>query len=280
MKVFRNIVSVSAMALVAVVGMTTAASAAPVFTVQMSSAPNAFGSPNWNGYVANGLNSLENGLGNVGGSRATNAAAYEVAGATINYSDVVVSNFNSWLGVANPSGAGAAEYGHRMHAGLRITSAGVNNRFTLEQLNFNMWSTDSSNSLAFSGNFVGLNYNGLTRYGIDYGGDGVKGGGDDTVFTTGNGTTLVNELVYIGVGNAFDASFELGPTNQDKLDSVFAYIASEGQFDVNCTYWLVSSDGSTVLGSGTDSVRIVPAPSAAVALGLGGLCAARRRRSR
>ena len=50
---------------------------AVVMNVFVSPAPNVFGSPSWDGYVANALNSLENNLGNVG-DRGLDPTAYEI----------------------------------------------------------------------------------------------------------------------------------------------------------------------------------------------------------
>ena len=49
-----------------VLGIATTSFATVTLDVYASSAPNAFGSPSWGGYVVNALNSLENGLGNIG----------------------------------------------------------------------------------------------------------------------------------------------------------------------------------------------------------------------
>lgn len=177
------------------------AQAGLIMTVELSSAPNAFGSPSWNSYVNNALFALENGLTTQGGSRATTPTAYEQLGSTFVAGDVMVTSYNSWRGDASPTGAFASEYGNRIHGGLHIVGTG-GTRFRLEDLTFDMSSGDAGNALAYTGDFIGFNYS-ATRYGISYGGDGVKGGGDDTVYTSGNGLTYVDELVYVGVGNAF-----------------------------------------------------------------------------
>lgn len=271
----RSIVSSVVFSAVALLGVNAPAQADISMTVYPSSAPNVFGSSSWNAYRLNALNSIQNGLGNIG-DRNSDPTAYEIAGAKIDPGDVIVSGFNSWRGVAGPAAPFNNEFGNRMHFGLHIVGGGANPQFRLADLAFNMSSGDSFNSLAFVGNFVGLDYS-LNRFGIDYGADRVLGGGDDVTYTTGNGLSLVDEIVYVGVGNAFDASFEVGMTNQDKLDSVIAYINNEGPFDISCTYTLNNPNGG-FLADGSGSV-IVPAPGAAALLGLGGIVASRRRRA-
>ena len=258
-----------------IVGLVGSAQADLTFTVRPSSAPNAFGSPSWATYAANALNSLGNGLGNIG-DRNTDPTAYEIAGAYIEPGDVTVSGFSSWRGVAGPASPFTAEYGNRMHFGLSIVGGGTNPQFRLNDLAFNMASGDSANSLVFSGNFAGLGYN-ANRYGVDFGADRVLGGGDDIVYTAGNGMSLVDKIVYVGVGNAFDATFEPG-TDQDKIDSVASYINSEGPFGIACTYTLYSPNGDELGGSG--AMVIVPSPglaSLALAAGTIGLTTRRRR---
>ena len=274
MRRILNWVSVVSLTLVTVLGGVKTASADFTFTVAPSSAPNAFGSPSWGPYVANALNSLQNGSGSTG-DLDTDPTAYEVTGAVIELGDVVVSGFSSWRGVAGQPSPFNGEYGNRLHFGLRITGGGSEPQFRLNDLAFDMSSGDSGNSLVFAGNFAGFNYS-ATRYGIDYGADRMPGGGDDTVYNSGNGLSLVDEIVYVGVGNAFDASFEPGPTDQDKLDSVFYYIDSESPFNIACTYTLFAPDGVTELG-GAGARVMVPGPASCALLG-GLLVIAKRRR--
>jgi hypothetical protein len=225
--------------------------------------------------TTNALNSLSNNLGNIG-NRNTDPTAYEIAGPTIQPGDVVVSGFSSWRGVANSPAPFNAEYGNRMHFGLSIVGGGTNPQFRLNDLAFDMHSGDPGDSMVFTGNFAGLNYS-ATRFGIDFGPNRIEGGGDDTVYNAGNGLSLVDKIVYVGVGNAFDATFEPGATDQDKMNSAIAYINSEAPFNITCTYTIFAPNGTTVLGASTGSV-VVPTPGA-VSLGLiGTLCAFRRRR--
>lgn len=210
--------------------------------VHASSAPNAFGSPSWAGYVVNALQALENNL-STNGNRATDPTGYEHAPSQIPPGEIAVSSFNSWRGVVSPAAPFNNEYGNRMHFGLHAYGDGAT-KFRLEDLTFSFHSDDPWDSLLFTGDFVGFNYS-STRYGIDWV-DGIKGNGNDIVYTSGNGTTLVDEIVYVGVGNGWWPS---GGTPQDDMDDFFAWVASYGPINVSCAY--------SVLGfTGSDSVTL------------------------
>lgn len=240
----------------------TASAGTVTLDVNVSSAPNVFGSPSWSGYAVNALNSLENGLGDIG-DRSTAPTAYEVLTGSATPGDMMVTSFHSWRGMANPSGAFASELGNRLHGGLHVYGDGTT-RFALEDLNFHLHTSDGD-FLHFAGDFVGYSYNGTTRYGIDWGADRAKGGGDDVVYTSGNGTTLVDELVYVGVGNAYWPGGGPVPagTEQDEIDSMIAYIYGQAPLSVTFDYWITADDQQTHYGSAAVTVTAVPLPTAA-----------------
>lgn len=239
-----------------------------------SSAPNASGSPSWGAYASNAMYSIENALGTTG-DRTTNPAAYEVAGPIVDAGDFIVSSFKSWRGGLNPSGAFANELGNRMHFGLHAMGNGTA-QFRLADLTFSLTSSDvqagyPNGGLGFVGNFIGYSYTGTTRVGIDWGADRVRGTTDDIRYTSGNGTTLVDELVYVGVGNAFWPSPTGTQTNQDAMDSALAYVDAWSPFVITGQYWIQGNTGSA-------AVSTIPAPGAPVLLGMCGLLTLRRRR--
>jgi hypothetical protein len=251
--------------------------------VTASSAPNT-GTPVWNGYAANALYALENGL-STNGDRSTNPTGYEAAPAQVDPWEIAVTSFKSWRGTVNPTGAFANEHGNRMHFGLHAIGDGTT-QFALNDLTFALHSSDAgvyegvpwSDTLVYVGDFIGYNYNGTTRYGINWGTDRVKGGGDDVVYTLGNGTTLVDEIVYVGVGNAWwPGGDDPNPSNpaggaQAAMDDYFAWVASEQPIDVTCSYSILGSTGS-------DMVTVVPEPATVCLLGLGALGLLRKRRA-
>jgi hypothetical protein len=197
--------------------------------------------------VANALYALENNLAQYGPARTTDPTGYERAAAQVYGGEIAVTSFNSWRGVVSPPAPFANEYGNRMHFGLHAYRT-TGPKFRLEDLTFALHCTDPWDSLVYVGGFVGLGYNGTTRYGIDWGDNGVKGGGDDTVYTSGNGTTLVDEIVYVGVGNAWWPS---GSTPQADMDDYYAWLAIMGPIDATCSYSILGNTGS-------DTVTILP----------------------
>ncbi|MBX7132759.1 MAG: tandem-95 repeat protein [Fimbriimonadaceae bacterium] len=229
-----------------------------VISVYGSPAPNAFGSPSWPQYITNALTALETGASSVG-DRNTDPSAYvQVTNAP--WSDAVVSGFSSWRGVASALPPFDQEGGNRLHFGLRIQGNGT--RFTLEDLEFAVQSDDPSNDLEFSGDFIGFNYS-PTRKGIDYGPDRVKGTLDDITYTTGGGTSYVDEIIYVGVGNAWDASFETG-TDQEKLEAVRCYLENLAPIHVLAEYKIKDGSGG-YFATGSTVVTIIPTNSLPVA---------------
>ena len=245
----------------------------PVMTVIASSAPNFLNFSSFSDYSDNALNSIENGLGNIG-DRNFDPTAYEqyMDGERVSVFEVIVSSFNSWRGVADPTAPFDGEFGNRLHFGLHVLWDGAT-QFRLEDLLFDISSSDGL--LDFNGDFVGLDYNAF-RVGIDWGADRMKGGGDDSIITSGAATQFIDELIYVGVGNAYDASGFPGATNQDKINAVPASL--DFSIDVTGLYTLNDSGGN-FLASGSTTLTIVPEPAAMTVLfGASVTCLLRRRR--
>lgn len=223
-----------------------------------SSAPNVFGSPSWSDYLLNALDGIESG-GLATGIAGT--ASYYSSGTIFDPGDMVVSSFNSWKGEV--PGDFAGEFGNRLHFGLSIYGSTL---FSLDQLNFGITSSDPSNALGFSGDFIGSSYS-ATRVGINWGGDGLPGGGDDVMITSGSGDQEVNELYYVGVGNAFwpDTPGEIAST----VDYINSNGGSGGPFEVVGEYWLTDEDGKIVSRASTTATIRASEPLSFSMIGLG-----------
>jgi len=224
-----------------------AAFAQPTIQVFPSPAPNVFGSPSWPPYVVNALTALENGQSSIGNPATDPRAYYQVT--QLNDRQNIVTPFPSWLGFANPGTtfgpAFAAELGNRVHFGVHILGNGT--KFSLSQLSFDMESTDPGDIFQFVGDFSVSSYS-STRIGINYGLDGKKGTPDDVLITAGPGTQLVDELVYVGVGNALapaDVGCPAG-TDQEMLDCAKAFYDTLIPFSLTTTYALTNGVGGTL----------------------------------
>ena len=249
-----------------------------VMNVVASSAPNFFGSPNWTDYATNAIFSLENDAGDIG-DRTVTPSAYEQfsTGQAISVNELIVSSFASWRGMANPAAPFDQENGNRLHFGLHLMGDG-SQQFAMADIEYEITS-DDGNSLGFAGDLSGGNYSSV-RVGIDWGADRVKGGGDDTVITSGVGTQLIDEFIYVGVGNAFDASSQPGPTDQDKLDQTRQDVFPNYPIIVTGTYRLQDGIGGFLV-TGSTFVQVVPEPTSigwCLAVGTALLAGRRRRR--
>ncbi|MCA9166718.1 MAG: PEP-CTERM sorting domain-containing protein [Planctomycetales bacterium] len=257
------------------------------FEVIPAYAPNGPVSPNWTNYIVNGLAGIQQNMDI--GSRAVTPAAYERVAGPVALEDMVYTTFNSWRGEAAPTSYGPVfdgEFGNRIHFGLHIV-ADTDMPFMLSDIEWSLDSNDVTNYFDQSGSFASATYS-ATRVGIDYGLDGVKGGGDDIILNAGqSGSTPVNELIYIGVGDGFFASEPGAPSFQDEIDMTLSDIYlgcghPQGcEFDLVGTYSLPDGAGGRVSTSGTVTISIVPEPSTALMTICGGLLslAGLRRRS-
>jgi hypothetical protein len=244
----------------------SSAKAGITLTLAPSLAPNVLESPSWPTYVTNAQNALQNGLSSSGTPNTPTFYQALANGSTIGANEIVVTDFNSWLGSANPGtvfgSQFANEFGNRLHFGL--TAIGSNGTtFSLSQLSFNLTSSDPGNSLGFAGSFNSSDSYSSTSVGV------IFNGSNETFVTSGPATQLVDALYYVGIGNAYEAlSTDPGATNQDRLNNVTTLIPSE---TVTTTYTI---DGFS--GSASVNVSAVPEPStlllmsiaAAVVLGL------------
>ena len=248
-----------------------ALSASPVsadinIEVTPSFAPNGLISPSWLGYVGNAIASLERNLGDVG-DREISPTAYEIAPPIATAREVTATRFPSWRGLAadtplwdGPDGQFANERGNRIHFGLHAVGSG-GMKFSLSEFEFEVDSNDPQDTFDEFGTLGALDYD-FGRVGIDYV-DGIKDNGNDIRYDQDNpapGTTLVDELVYVGLGTAFQPELPLhqGSDDQETIDLLLADICL---CDLNLLgKYAIRRDGS-VIAEGTGRVRITTDPA-------------------
>ena len=262
-----------ALLVVALAPAPVAASAATI-TVTPTVAPNVFGSPSWNAWVANATGALHDGDSARGNP---SLPTYYHAQSNVSVGEAVVTGFPSWHGQVDPGtvfgSAFSNELGNRLHFGLVIDGDG--SQFSISQLSFNAVSDDALNILGFG--FAGGYGYSDSYVGLLKGADGVLFTSDDVLVTGGPDTTLVDGLVGRGSGNAVDA-YCPGCSLADQQAQINA---AEGYFSHTTHFTGTYSLGDSS-GSGTFTIS-VPEPSTwalmLAGFGLVGIAARRRLRT-
>ncbi len=228
-----------------------------------SVAPNAFGSPSFDPWAARAMTSLENTPGVDDGNRNLDPTAYDVV-TTIPWYDNAATGTPFWMGTMNPLMPFNQELGHRIHFGVRFLGNGT--RFSLSQLDFE-WASSDGNSLGFTDTWSAADYYSANRKGIDYGPDRLKGTLDDIVYNVYAPDAAIpvvyaadlpiDELIYVGYGNAWDVTQEPGATVADQLASLRCYLEDMAPITISGTYKVRNGSGG-FLGEGTGTVTLVP----------------------
>jgi hypothetical protein len=253
------------------VGLAWLAVAAPIraqgdisVNVYPSLAPNFFGSPSFTPWQDNAITALFNGVNSFGDPSLPTYYEQIPDGSIIPI--WIATEFPSWHTRADPGAvfgpSFANELGNRLYFNLHVNGNG--STFSLSQLSFLAVSTDSSNFLGFSVPAGSYNYS-SGFVGLNYGPDGMRGGGDDILITGGANTQLIHELFARGSGNAPSAMIpDPGNSDQEKIDNVLAEIETpfifSGTFTLSTTGGDVNGNAFVVVG--------VPEPAAVAMAGL------------
>ena len=271
----RSILARGAIALAVGVAAPAVASATTI-TVTPTLAPNIFGSPSFDGWLANELPALETGAPTMGDS---SSPTYFKAQSNVTSTEAIVTGFPSWLGQSNPGAAfGSAfanELGNRMTFGLFINGDGT--QFSISQLSFNSVSNDPGDALGFG--FGAGSYDYSDQYvGIIAGAGGLTDFAEDTFVTSGSSDQLVDALVGRGSGNSFAAYCPTATcTAAQEQALINAAAVAPGLTTYTGTYSLGDATGSA-----TFNISAVPEPAswAIMLVGFGAMGAAMRRSRR
>jgi hypothetical protein len=193
------------------------AQAAPTITVEAAMAPNAYGSPSFATWAANGIYAAENGLttsGAAGPGQFVDLATNGIS-APMPESYNWVTGFSSWLGQAPATVFGsdyADELGTRASF-MAVITAAPGTTISIDQMGFTMTSSDPGDWLGWSWGAGTWNYDsddiGLI---FDHPAEGIDGG--FTVVDSGDSDQQVNEIISIGAGDAY-ASYDTVATGDD-----------------------------------------------------------------
>jgi len=241
-----------------------ASAQSPSYTIDVFATlgPNYWGSSSYDAFATNVIDAVKNGNTN-GGSGA--AALQSIT--AVDPNQPIVSTFNSWQGTA--PGAYAGELGTSLYFVLHITSSEP--FFSLSQL-------------VYDGTQPGASPVHYTYEGMSYAADLTGFDGSDWI-TSGDPTTMVNELIYVGEFMAWEPDPYTG-NDQADLNTVRAEVAGyAGQYITGKYRLMGGSIAPMVLGSDQADVLIngdsgVPEPGtiALAGLGLAALVFARRKR--
>jgi hypothetical protein len=226
---------------------------ADVITMQVyaAEAPNAFGSPSYNGWAANAITAVEANQSSAG-TPGTPTYFQEVTTGTDTSN--IVTSFPSWNGGANPGGAFSSELGNRLTF-ILVAKDTTGPNISLSELTAVMSSSDPSNTFGFSTNWA--NGNPISNYSANQIGLITTGPSSPSTITSGSPTQLVNELVVVGVGNALANTGAGNPcsvlSGQAAVDCVKGQYDALIPFNITTTYSLAGTGAS-----GSASVAFVP----------------------
>lgn len=234
-------------------------------------APNHNGSPSYAGWAANAVSAVENNDTSFGSP--TSPTYFQEVTGPASSSQNVVTNFNSWNGVANPGGAYASEEGNRLTyiavvtdtTGPGISLSGLGETITAGpnptgggqagslNLSYN-WGTGNLAYYTFFNGSPQSFSTGTPTYGPTA--IGLNGSGQQITSTGESGSDLVNELIVVGWGNALANTASSSPacaalgSTQAAISCVEHNYASIAPLDMTGAFTYGASSGSDSVNFG------------------------------
>ena len=237
-------------------------SAQVTITTQATMAPNAFGSPSFDTWAANGIYAVENGLTSYG---AAGPAQFNVTTSPLPVTANFVTGFPSWMGQADPAAPYNSELGTRASFVSLINGNG--SLISISHMGVFGSGTDPGQALGFdwpeNSILPGDWFYDATDIGIIYN-NGLNTLGGVTIVNSGSGDQQVNEIISIGAGDAFagySTDLPPGATDQQIIDADLAGMPGY-EFTGTFTYGDTNLDGSySSSGSATFDFTPVPEPT-------------------
>lgn len=201
--------------------------------------------------------------------------------------EIVTTSFPSWNGDASPPAPYQSEGGQAMHVALFVDGEGTS--FHPGSVYASGASTGADPLGMFGSPFYSLgSLSSLNAIGVDYGSDGVFGGGNDIFFSSGNPPVDGLFVGSIGTFTGLQGYCDPFCSEQERqvvIDSVLSQYGDPFQYRVDVSV----RDGRGILGSDTATFYInqsppvaVPEPGTLALLGAGlvGMTAFTRRKDR
>ena len=250
------------------------ASAQVTITVDPTMAPNAYGSPSFAPWAANGIYAVENNLSSYG---AAGPAQFNITTTPLPVADNFVTGYNSWLGQA--PGPYPDELGNR--ASFVTVINGNGSLINMNNVGFTMSSSDPGNNLGWSYPAGDWTYDAYDIGLVFSNGLNISGG--YTVVNSGDPGQGVNEIISIGVGNAY-ASYDTVATGDDDPNpgdttdqQILNYDISQAPSGYDFTGTFTYGDAS-----GSATMEFIPEPTTVLLVGtglMGMLLVVRRRKA-
>ena len=230
-------------------------------TTEATMAPNAYGSPSFDAWAANGIYAAENGLTSYGAAGPTQ---FTVDNSPLPVAANFVTGFSSWEGQADPAALYNNEYGTR--ASFVSVINGNGSLINMNNFGVTLTSSDPGNALGVDWPNNSILPNDWTYDTYDIGlifnnGENIAGG--FTIVDSGDPGQWVNEIISIGAGDAYDGYLgdipgDPGATDQQIINYDTAGLDS---YSLTGTFTYGTASGSATADFTAPEPAAVPEPS-------------------